>query len=106
LSHELFYAYLHAAEARLARAAETRFLEAVEAVRTGYVIANSKKANREWQRHRAKASKRQVGLTGKALETAMSGLLLTHPEFLKGVPRPRNLQPRSLWSAQAKKGKG
>ena len=73
----------------------------MEAVRTGYLVARSKDAAMKWERHRAKRSGRQVGLRGEALERAMSSLILTHPEFIKGVRRPRSLQPRALWSAEA-----
>ena len=71
----------------------------MEAVRTGYLVARSKDASREWERHRAKRSGRRAGLSGESLERVMSALILTHPEFLRGVRRPRNLQPRSLWTA-------
>jgi hypothetical protein len=73
----------------------------VEAVRTGYLVARSKDAAREWERHRAKRSGRSAGLRGEALERIMSSLILTHPEFVKGVRRPRSLQPRALWGAEA-----
>jgi hypothetical protein len=62
-------------------------------------VARSKDALREWQRHRSKGEKRSVGLSGQALERAMSSLIVTHPEFVKGARRPRSLQPRSLWAA-------
>ena len=73
----------------------------MEAVRTGYLVARSKDALRDWQRHRAKQSRRQVGLRGESLERVMSSVILTHPEFVKGFPRPRSLQPRALWGAEA-----
>lgn len=73
----------------------------MEAVRTGYLVARSKDAAREWQRHRSKVEKRSVGLSGESLERVMSSLILTHPEFVKGVRRPRSLQPRALWAAES-----
>ena len=73
----------------------------MEAVRTGYLVARSKDALRDWQRRQAKHARRQVGLRGEALERAMSSLILTHPEFVRGVRRPRSLQPRALWGAEA-----
>jgi hypothetical protein len=73
----------------------------VEAVRTGYLVARSKDAAREWERYLAKRSGRRVGLRGESLERVMSSLILTHPEFVKGVRRPRSLQPRALWGAES-----
>ena len=87
---------MHAAEARISQTSEVRFRDAVAAVQIGYVIARNPKALREWQRLRPKGARQQVGLTGEALDRAMSGIIATHPEFLKGVPRPRHLQPHAL----------
>ena len=64
-------------------------------------MARNKDALREWQRHRTKGEKRSVGLSGQALERAMSSLIVTHPEFVKGARRPRSLQPRSLWASES-----
>jgi hypothetical protein len=71
----------------------------------GYSIARSKKARRAYDRARRRTTTQPVGLTGKALEQAMSGILALHPEFLKGYKRPPHLQPRALRRA-GRKGQG
>lgn len=87
------------------RTAERRFEELVVAVRWGFATAWSKKGQRAYERARRKASRRPVGLTGKALEQAMSGVIAMHPEFVKGFKRPPHLQPRALRRA-GRQGQG
>lgn len=53
---------------------------------------------------RASKVSRPVGLTGKALEQAMSAVIAMHPEFVKGFKRPPHLQPRAL--RRGRKGQG
>jgi hypothetical protein len=73
----------------------------VEAVRTGYIVARNKDAAAKWDRYLAKRSGPRAGLRGESLERVMTSLILTHPEFVKGVRRPRSLQPRALWAAES-----
>jgi hypothetical protein len=55
------------------REAETRFADAVEAVRVGYITARDRKAWNRWRNRRRKAvtGTDGQGLTGAALEAAI-----------------------------------
>lgn len=83
LTDEQLLVYLDAAQDRLSAEAKTRFEEAVESVRVGYIIANDRKAHQRWQSHSRRTSTgKGAGLTGMALERRIANLAATNPEYV------------------------
>lgn len=72
-------AYLDAAEERLEAVQRSRFEEAVEAVRIGYIFARDGKQYTRW-RSSARSRSKQRGLTGHALEQAVMRIASMFPE--------------------------
>lgn len=60
----------------------TDFAERVEAVRAGMHFVHDPRAYRRWRSSVDRASGRQVGLTGDALEAAIRSLATQHPEYV------------------------
>lgn len=78
--------YLDAAVDRIGHEARREFVDAVEAVRVGYAAATDRKASSRWGTMRSKLEAQLasatsgpggIGLTGEALERALSSLLVT-----------------------------
>jgi hypothetical protein len=60
---------------------QRRARAAVESVQIGLALFHNEKARRWWARSAPKRD-RPVGLTGQALESAVTALRLTHPEYV------------------------
>lgn len=73
-------AYLDAAQDRQSDRSAADFDSMVEAVRVGYIFARDQKQYNRWRGSRKR--RRQRGLTGAALESAVMGLARTHPEYV------------------------
>jgi hypothetical protein len=81
LTDEQLVAYLDAAAERMGIEADSRFTEAVEAVRIGYVIANDKRAYGSWRSRRRPKHAQRV-MSGQALEAAVMSLARRNPEYV------------------------
>jgi hypothetical protein len=86
LSDEQLVAYLDAATDRLTRRRQDDFDVQIAAVRTGTVFAYNERAFGNWQRARDARDGRKVGLTGAALEGAISHLARANPEYVVHGP--------------------
>lgn len=80
LTDEQLTLYLDEAVDRLRDRAQHRFDAMIEAVRAGTIFAHDGKAHGNWLRKRKSPLAR--GLTGEALERAVSGFALVHPEYV------------------------
>ena len=81
MTSELLVAMFDAARDRLA----AEFNRSVEAPRMAAIFASGKeghKAYERWKGKVAKAANRPSALAGMALEHAIRGLALTHPEYV------------------------
>lgn len=61
---------------------EDRFATHVEAVRTGFVTAQDKKALNKWRSRQRTATGDSVGLTGAALERAVMAIAAKDPSLV------------------------
>ena len=78
--------YLDSATTRLTRRYESDFETMVEAVRVGTIVASDRAAFTRWQsikgRRSAVAPGSSSGLSGAALERAIAGLAIQHPDLV------------------------
>jgi len=90
--------YLDAAVDRIGHESRRDFVDAVEAVRTGYAAATDRKASSRWGTIRTKleaqlaaatAGPGGIGLTGETLERALTSLLITNPDIVAVRVMPR-----------------
>jgi len=82
LTDEQLVAYLDAATDRLVRDGQTAFENRVEAARMGTIFASDQRAYTRWRARVDRKAGRPRGLTGGALESAVSALALSHPEYV------------------------
>jgi len=74
---------LDAAHDRRVDESRAQHQDAVEAYRLGYIFARDHRTYQRWLRR----LKRQAGLVGAALETAVTSLAFTNPEYVVEGPR-------------------
>lgn len=80
LTDEMLVLYLDTAAARISSREDARVVRMIETVRAGTIFAHDAKAHASWLRKRKAPSAR--GLSGAALERAVGGFAMTHPEYV------------------------
>lgn len=87
LTDELLLLYVDALVDRVEQDHEDRFDALVNATRLGVVFAHEPKHFATWNRRRKRQRGQAVGLTGAALEAAVSSWQMTMPMYIVEGPR-------------------
>jgi hypothetical protein len=86
LTDEQLVLYLDSMVDRVEATRDARFDAMVESARLGVVFAHSPKHHERWIRRRKQSRGEPVGLTGEALERAVTAYQMTTPEYVVTGP--------------------
>lgn len=81
VTDEQLFAYLDAHYDHLKDESDARFDTLIEAVRSGTIFARNHKQYQSWRR-KTRRPDEKIGLTGQALESAIMGMAVQHPEYV------------------------